>query len=123
MPANGTTPLKETDSGELLIRMGLWRVQVVYSADPSQPSTTTNSHSYSESILRVDDQLFQLNYFYNGTVSDPDPNTDTNLYKGAAELVISPQGDEIKVSGHYWTNRSWVQGLNAAGELRLQKLD
>lgn len=40
--------------------------------------------------------------------------TDEAQFYGAAVMRVCDDG---KLKGHYWTNRSWQRGLNAAGEI------
>lgn len=44
---------------------------------------------------------------------------DEAQFFGAAVMRV---GDDGKLNGHYWTNRSWQRGLNAAGTIFGEKL-
>ncbi|MBC6443255.1 MAG: hypothetical protein GDA53_09115 [Rhodobacteraceae bacterium] len=61
-----------------------------------------------------------LAYVYEQETKDPSA-TDEERHMGAADLVYDPQAHD-DLEGVYWTRRSWIDGLNTAGRLRLRRV-
>lgn len=61
-----------------------------------------------------------LAYVYEQETKDPSA-TDEERHMGAADLVYDPHAPD-KLEGAYWTRRSWIEGLNTAGRLRLRRV-
>jgi hypothetical protein len=47
--------------------------------------------------------------------------TDVPFYHGAAKLNLNPEATEL--NGGYWQDRSWHLGLNAAGLIKVSKIE
>jgi len=61
-----------------------------------------------------------LTYVYQQSVPEH-VATDESAHLGAADLCL--ELDNMKnLEGHYWTRRSWRQGLNTAGKIELGKV-
>lgn len=63
---------------------------------------------------------FELAYIYDQNTPQP-VATDEGNHVGAATLEVKA-GEELAIEGEYWTRRSWAQGLNTAGLLRLRRV-
>lgn len=63
---------------------------------------------------------FELAYIYDQNTPQP-VATDEGNHIGAATLEAKV-GDELALEGEYWTRRSWAQGLNTAGLLKLTRV-
>jgi hypothetical protein len=61
-----------------------------------------------------------LAYVYEQETKAP-AATDEERHMGAADLVYDPQSPD-DLEGVYWTRRSWIEGLNTAGRLRLRRV-
>lgn len=61
-----------------------------------------------------------LAYVYEQETKDPSA-TDEERHMGAADLVYDPHSPN-DLEGVYWTRRSWIEGLNTAGRLRLRRI-
>jgi len=61
-----------------------------------------------------------LAYVYEQETKDPSA-TDEERHMGAADLVYDPHAPD-ELEGIYWTRRSWIEGLNTAGRLRLRRV-
>lgn len=83
---------------------------------------STNSKSNAVCIRLekfVSDNSFRLIYVYEQRTPVP-RSTDEGTHHGAATLEWR-YSDSLNMSGHYWTDRSWSQGLNTSGTLYLTK--
>ncbi|WP_298920551.1 hypothetical protein [uncultured Roseobacter sp.] len=61
-----------------------------------------------------------LAYVYEQETKDPSA-TDEERHMGAADLVYDAHSPN-SLEGVYWTRRSWIEGLNTAGRLRLRRV-
>lgn len=61
-----------------------------------------------------------LAYVYEQETKDPSA-TDEERHMGAADLVYDPHSHD-DLEGVYWTRRSWIEGLNTAGRVRLRRV-
>jgi len=69
----------------------------------------------------TDDALPTLSYVFKGHVPVPDP-TDSGEFFGAGRIEIPRALKIAELFGTYWTNRSWQNGLNTAGRIRLTRV-
>ncbi|WP_282610835.1 hypothetical protein [Pelagibius sp. Alg239-R121] len=68
----------------------------------------------------VGGRSFGLSYMYDQKTPQPKA-TDESSNTGAAVLEARV-GDTAVLEGEYWTRRSWPQGLNTAGRLKLKRV-
>lgn len=61
-----------------------------------------------------------LSYVYEQETKDPSA-TDEERHMGAADLVYDAHSPD-SLEGVYWTRRSWIEGLNTAGRLKLRRV-
>ncbi|MEJ6404058.1 hypothetical protein [Yoonia sp. 2307UL14-13] len=61
-----------------------------------------------------------LAYVYEQETKDPSA-TDEERHLGAADLVYDAHSPD-SLEGVYWTRRSWIEGLNTAGRLKLRRV-
>jgi hypothetical protein len=85
-----------------------------------------NEYSESETLLvgvakRPGSGVVELSYIYHNRTKQP-MSTDSDNHLGAAQLDVRTS-DELVLSGPYWTNRNWHNGLNTAGLLTLTRRD
>lgn len=108
--------------GALHVKMGLWRIRMDYVTGP-HPGASSDSKVHSAS-LHLDERRgeYELEYVFEGTPRQPTARTDSDRYFGAARLTIPREyRAPNKVSGMFWTNRSWRAGLNTAGLMELER--
>lgn len=103
-------------AGTLRIKMGLLRLRVKYT--PAQVGTSRSRSDVVAASIRLDEQTatWELHYVYRSFVSEPNRDTDSQVYFGAARFEIPRSGrPPDTLNGSYWTNRSWEKGINTAG--------
>jgi hypothetical protein len=61
-----------------------------------------------------------LTYVFRNETPNPKV-TDEQSHFGAAVLTLKREGDELVLTGPYWTNRNWRKGLNTAGIATFRK--
>lgn len=75
------------------------------------------SRSYSvtcKPMVPIYDEPHRLTYVYRSALAEPSAD-DESSHVGAADLEVIRQGNEIILSGFYWTARNWRNGRNTAG--------
>jgi hypothetical protein len=82
--------------------------------------TGSKSHSITERVVREKRKdKFELYYVYQQDTPEPKA-TDESIHIGAASLVLDR--DQWLLEGPYWTRRSWRQGLNTAGMIKVSRI-
>lgn len=82
-------------------------------------------YSNSETLLvgvtkRPGSGVVELRYIYQNRTRNPEPS-DSGSHLGAAVLDLEQQGNEMVLTGPYWTNRNWQNGLNTAGTVTFRR--
>ncbi|AON08485.1 MULTISPECIES: hypothetical protein [Pseudomonas] len=81
------------------------------------------SRSYSlvcKPRVSIYDEPHRLTYVYRSQLTEPSADDESN-HIGAAELEVLRQGNQIILSGFYWTARNWRNGRNTAGLMRFER--
>lgn len=68
------------------------------------------------------DSTIKLNYIYENHTPTPEA-TDSPIHNGAARVTISE--DEVNglaMTGTYWTDRKWTEGMNTAGRVAYRRV-
>jgi len=109
---------KSSISGTVSIKQSLFSMNMVFQEE--------NSYSNSETLLlrpikTKESGRFKLAYIYENDSPDP-KKTDEQRHFGAGIAEIFIESKKMRITGLYWTNRNWTQGLNTAGKLEMTKL-
>ncbi|NBZ88915.1 hypothetical protein GV832_15080 [Rhodobacteraceae bacterium CYK-10] len=106
---------------EVRIRQTWFRTDVEFL--PNDKTPLLKSHTVSVEFLKSENGSRSLAWVYEQSNKQgnelPLAVTDRDRFFGAAMLTVSD--DASKLSGQYWQNRSWNQGLNAAGTIALKR--
>lgn len=90
---------------------------------PNDKTPLQKSHTISVEFLKSENGSRSIAWIYEQSNKQgnesPLAATDRERFFGAAILTVSD--DASKLSGQYWQNRSWNQGLNAAGTIVLSR--
>lgn len=78
-----------------------------------------NSKTVSCVLKRNSHRGFELSYIYRSFVPGP-KTSDDQSFVGAGLIDFSSKKPD-QLSGVYWTNRKWIEGLNTAGEIVLKR--
>lgn len=116
-----TVPLKPV-MGTLTLKCNIFRTIGRFRVDDvnSERASRTGHSDIVASSLRVEHERYIFSYIAEASVVNPDPNTDEQTFLFAAEVYFSL--DELDIgNGRYWTNRKYVTGQNAAGEITLSR--
>lgn len=86
---------------------------------------TDDDYSSSQTLVvnavrRVKADAPKLRYLYRNWTKDPE-TTDESFHLGAGEVEII-DGTPMRLSGVYWTNRCWRNGLNTAGTIEVTRI-
>lgn len=114
-------PLKKI-SGTLKLRCDFFQTQGYFQVDDkdSDRGSRTRRSDIVASSLRKENGNYLFSYIAKARVSDPDTKTDEQNYLFSTEISFQ-QGDVNHGYGHYWTNRKYSTGHNAAGEIQLTR--
>lgn len=82
-------------------------------------------YSDSETLLvgvtkRPSSGMVQVRYIYQNRTRSPEPR-DSGSHFGAAILDLEQRENEMVLTGPYWTNRNWQNGLNTAGTVTFRR--
>ncbi len=86
-----------------------------------------NSYSTSKTVCvgvsrDANDSSVQLNYIYKNKTAKPEP-TDSPTHNGAARVeIVADKTEGLLMSGTYWTDRKWVEGMNTAGRITFRRV-
>ncbi|WP_353225688.1 hypothetical protein [Salinisphaera sp. C84B14] len=105
--------------GNIEIEAGLFSIRMHMKPLSSQPSTSSSHVIASVLEKSPRESGFRLHYVFESEVTTP-RETDTQKFYGAATIKV-PAAVVQSCQGDYWTNRSWSQGLNTAGRVRIER--
>ena len=82
----------------------------------------SKSHTYRVNLIKdADTGEHFVAYIYKNDTPNPRPS-DEQFHWGAAVLSVeSDNGKDVYLSGKFWTNRKWKNGLNTAGTISMSK--
>lgn len=110
-------------AGELVITAGLFSIVGYYLPDSKKPSRSESTILSTSLKNDPSSPFFEFHYIYRASVFSPNAETDAQSYMGAAYLEIPRDWDgKTKLTGNYWTNRSWTKGINTAGEMQWEPI-
>lgn len=67
------------------------------------------------------DSTIKLNYIYENHTPTPEA-TDSPIHNGAARVTISEDDvNGLTMTGTYWTDRKWTEGMNTAGRITYRR--
>ncbi|MBS1092964.1 hypothetical protein JK208_15445 [Gluconobacter sp. Dm-74] len=83
------------------------------------------NYSDSETLLvgvtkRPGSGVVEVRYIYQNRTRNPQ-RSDSASHLGAAILDLEQKGNEMFLTGPYWTNRNWQNGLNTAGTVTFRR--
>ncbi len=110
-----TLPIK----GKVKIKSRLLFVHISFDSNSRYSGSKTVCVSISRDPY---DSTIKLNYIYENHTPTPEA-TDSPIHNGAARVTISE--DEVNglaMTGTYWTDRKWTEGMNTAGRVAYRRV-
>jgi len=86
----------------------------------SETGYSTSNTKVVKLIPSHEGRRARIYYIYQNATNTPE-NTDEQFHHGAGYLDIVDDNDGLSLSGVYWTNRKWAQGLNTAGTITMTR--
>ncbi len=104
--------------GKITVKQNLFSLVMIFHGQ--------NDYSNSETIFvkpvrTKESGRFKLAYLYENASPKP-MKTDEQKHYGAGIAELRWIDGKPEISGLYWTNRNWPDGLNTAGEILMQKI-
>lgn len=104
-------------TGLVTIKARLLSINISFQADSRYSSSRTVCVGVDRDKK---DSVIKLNYIYENQTEVPN-STDSPTHNGAARVTIYDEKAGLTMSGTYWTDRRWTEGMNTAGKITFQR--
>jgi len=109
-----TSPVK----GKVKIKSRLLFIHIGFDANSRYSGSKTVCVSVNRDPY---DSTIKLNYIYENHTPIPEA-TDSPIHNGAARVTISEDDvNGLTMTGTYWTDRKWTEGMNTAGRITYRR--
>lgn len=124
-------PLKEEEkipeltetTFNIKIRQSWFRTEIKFL--PNAETPLLESETISVEFFKTENGKKSVTWVFRAWNKQSNDNrlalTDVPCYHGAAKLNLNPEATEL--NGGYWQDRSWHLGLNAAGLIKISKIE